>query len=156
MKTPKERFEKKYIPVPESGCWLWTEGISKDGYGKFSIKYKDMRAHRFAWELYRWPIPKDMCVLHKCDVKTCVNPDHLFIGTYGDNNRDRAIKGRSRNQNGELNNCAKLSSDEVDSIRILYATTLYTHKSIAKMYNVTRENVRDIINGKIWKHTYAN
>ena len=90
-----ERFEKHFMPEPNSGCWLWfgaLDGYKK--YGCFRVGKKNLRAHRVSWELYRGSIPKGMQVLHKCDVPPCVNPDHLWIGTQRDNVNDMIRKGR--------------------------------------------------------------
>jgi len=81
-------------------CWLWLAcrtGNSK--YGQFSggalvTGHKIITAHRFSWWLHFGPVPNDMQVLHRCDVKTCVNPAHLFLGTQRDNMRDMVAKGR--------------------------------------------------------------
>jgi hypothetical protein len=89
------RFEAKFIPEPNSGCWLWTGGTSGYGYGHFSLPVRGCRtAHRAAWTLYRGQIPAGLHVLHKCDVRCCVNPSHLFLGTHSDNMRDMVRKGR--------------------------------------------------------------
>ena len=97
-KTPglKERFESKYLPVPETGCWLWEGTYLDKGYGCFSINNKSKRAHRVSWELYRGGIPKGLHVLHHCDTPECVNPNHLFLGTNQDNVNDATKKRRHK------------------------------------------------------------
>ena len=93
----KERFDRKYEAVTESDCWLWTSSIDLKGYGQFMIEPGQLpRAHRFSWELHRGS-PGRFCVLHKCDVRSCVNPNHLFLGTIDDNNKDMGRKQRARN-----------------------------------------------------------
>jgi hypothetical protein len=94
-KTPKQRFEEKFIPVPESGCWLWTAGLGVGGYGQFYLEWPTP-AHRASYMLYKGEIPEGMYILHKCDVKCCVNPDHLFVGTHSDNMKDYADKRKKR------------------------------------------------------------
>ena len=90
-----ERFHSKYAPVPFSGCWVWMGALSGKGYGKLMLKEHRLEsAHRLSWLLHRGPIPDGLHVLHRCDVRTCVNPDHLFLGTNLDNIRDRIAKGR--------------------------------------------------------------
>jgi hypothetical protein len=91
----KIRFESKVFKLPESGCHLWTASLFDAGYGKFYVeKNKPVLAHRFSFILEHGSIPKGMCICHRCDVRSCVNPVHLFLGTIGDNNADRDNKGR--------------------------------------------------------------
>lgn len=85
----KERFEKKF-KKSESGCWLWFGVINYQGYGKYCGK----SSHRISWELYRGKIPLGMCICHHCDVRNCVNPEHLFLGLPRDNVLDAWAKGR--------------------------------------------------------------
>lgn len=78
-------------------CWNWT-GLKtvKGGYGKFSVGSREVRSHVMSYALEYGSVPKGMCVLHKCDNVTCVRPDHLFLGTEADNNRDSMMKGHKR------------------------------------------------------------
>lgn len=98
-KTILERFEAKYEPVTESGCWLWTGAIwMQDRYGAFWIdeSYGSMQgAHRAAVILYKGKtLTHDDHVCHKCDVTLCVNPDHLFVSNHSGNMQDRGKKRR--------------------------------------------------------------
>jgi hypothetical protein len=77
------------------GCWLWRAQIAC-GYGRFRSDQGNMQAHRFAWIITNGPIPDGLWVLHKCDVKICVNPEHLFLGTHEDNMADMVQKGRQK------------------------------------------------------------
>jgi len=97
-KTDLERFEEKYIPEPNSGCWLWTAACGQPRSGgprtQFQINGRVNVAARAAWILYRGSEPGPVDVCHKCDVSLCVNPDHLFLGTRSDSNNDCVAKER--------------------------------------------------------------
>lgn len=108
------RFMDKVIPVPEAGCWLWAGSTTKAGYGRFQVGRRPREAHRVSWELFVGDIG-NYHVLHKCDVRSCVNPSHLFLGTHEDNMLDMAAKGRC--VSGERHPKAKLKSQDVAEIR---------------------------------------
>lgn len=80
-----QRFEEKYIPEPNSGCWLWTGTVTYNGYGIFEVNGKKIRAHRFSYELHKGPIPDGLTIDHLCRVRCCVNPDHLEAVTMREN-----------------------------------------------------------------------
>lgn len=96
----KERFFKKVVLSKETTCWTWVGSIQKpSGYGKIHHRSKSMMlAHRMSWQIHFGAIPENKCVLHSCDNRSCVNPKHLFIGSYGDNANDMVSKGRHGGQ----------------------------------------------------------
>jgi len=97
IKNIKEHIENQ-IEINDFNCWLWTGHTDKDGYGNITIKRKSKRTHRVYWEIINGPIPKGMWVLHTCDVPSCINLNHLFLGTHTDNMRDKVKKGRDFNK----------------------------------------------------------
>lgn len=79
----KNNFDELYT-VDSNECWKWNRYIHWTGYGHKCVCYRIMMAHRLAWELFKGPIPKGMIILHACKIRDCVNPDHLYMGTYAD------------------------------------------------------------------------
>lgn len=97
VKTLKDRLIEKIKINPENGCWEWQAAMMQSGYGKISIRRSvHTGAHRASYTVFNGEIPDGMVICHKCDNKKCINPDHLFIGTYLDNSKDAQSKGRVR------------------------------------------------------------
>jgi hypothetical protein len=94
MKELQEKILRMSIPVTESGCWLWTGAISKNGYGNLGWQGKTLRASRAAYTAFVGEIKNDFQINHKCDVRSCVNPDHLYAGTHHQNVEDMVERGR--------------------------------------------------------------
>ena len=143
-----DRFWKK---VDTSGdCWEWTAAKDPAGYGRFAINGENGRAHRISWELSVGPIPTKMCICHACDNPGCVNPDHLFLGTYSDNMKDMWGKGRHTVvvQAGRKNNNAKLADEDVRLIRKMRGP----QREIAKQFGISQATVSLIKTGKAWRH----
>lgn len=156
-KSPLERFEEKYCPEPNTGCWIWTGERSPYGYGLLSLKteknkYKSIKAHRFSYETYKGKIPPNYLVCHKCDNPPCVNPEHLFIGTYLDNNRDKIKKNRHNMPKGSAHNRAILTENDVLKIRSEYKKTYGFCSKMAKIYCVDRDTIWNVVNNRTWKH----
>lgn len=93
------RFWSKVDRRESADCWNWTGGKNGGGYGSLTVKGEHVLAHRFAWEITHSPIPDRLLCLHKCDRPPCVNPNHLYIGTHGDNMRDKMERYRKPDEN---------------------------------------------------------
>jgi predicted XRE-type DNA-binding protein len=130
-------------------CWEWI-GVKQFGYGIFSINGINAKAHRYSWELAHGPIPKGIFACHKCDNRSCVNPNHLFMGTPADNLQDMAQKQRSLL--GERNHKARLTAAQVQEIRNLYAAGNLSQTKIAEQYGVNQTQVSRIILRRQWHH----
>lgn len=135
-----------------SGCWLWGGNLDGDGYGRIYHKTNDgfRLAHRYSYFLHRGEHPKNKCVLHSCDNRICVNPDHLFLGTNQENTADRYIKGRSAK--GSNHGMASLTEDQVLKILELYSTNKFGRCKLQRMFNVSSNAIYGIVTGKTWKH----
>jgi hypothetical protein len=149
MEAP-ERILENSVPVTESGCWIWLGNCRTDGYGRLRFNNKTYTAHRFSYRAFVGEIPNALHVLHKCDVRGCVNPDHLFLGTNVDNIKDRSAKGRSAK--GDRSPQAKLCRSQVLEIRKAYSAGNVTQKDIANAYGVSRSLVSAIVRREVWDH----
>jgi hypothetical protein len=138
----KSRFMDKFIPEPNSGCWLWTGSIAKNGYGKIQGDRRSgsLLAHRYSFKKFVFD-PGKMHVLHKCDNRCCVNPDHLFLGNRKDNMSDCAKKLRMANR--------KLSCEAVEDIK----TKRMSQRSFGAVYGVSQTLVSRIQRGINWSWT---
>ena len=145
------RFWAKVRKSPQ--CWEWQAVKSSSGHGMFWLDGKMRLAHRVSWEMSKSAIPPGLCVLHRCDNPPCVNPAHLFLGTVGDNNADRASKGRTRNggRQGVKNQMAKLNPRKVRQIRNHLARGT-PQRAIAKLFGVRQGVVCGINLRKYWGH----
>lgn len=148
----QERFFAKINRHPETGCWEWTAGLDRDGYGVFKLGGKKKGAHRVSWEHFNGEIPDDIMVLHKCDNRKCANPEHLYLGDNRRNMYDAIRRRRTVDNSGEANGRAKLTEDMVRDIRRVCADGTMTQQEVAKKYNLNKEHVSAIILRKIWRH----
>lgn len=151
----EERFWKKVDVngpcVLDTACWLWTGCTNKAGYGSIGLGGKgagNRNVNRVSWELHFGEIPKGFFVCQKCDNPSCVNPEHLFLGTPKDNMVDMISKGRKRSALGSDSSNSKLIEDQV--LQIFSDERPY--KEIAKEFSITREQVSSIKHKKDWKH----
>lgn len=95
----RTRLIKMHMPEPNTGCWLFMGYVDNLGYGIIAeIKRKRIKAHRVSYAVFKCEIPGGMDVMHSCDVRCCINPEHLSLGTHQDNMTDMARKGRSNSR----------------------------------------------------------
>jgi HNH endonuclease len=130
-------------------CWLWTGGRG-NGYGIIWWKGRQENAHRIAWILTVGPIPPGQHVLHRCDVKTCCRPSHLFLGSQGDNMRDFTRKGLR--QKGEQHHRAKLTAAQVIEIRRRHTEEQASVRQLGAEFAMSRTHIREIIQRRRWAH----
>jgi HNH endonuclease len=141
-----DRFWSKVVCVLATRCWSWTGALDKAGYGRVrqisdNRKGTATAAPRVAWELTHGPITGGLFVCHRCDNPTCVNPEHLFLGTDADNMRDMARKGRKRQ--------AKITAKQVAAIRRL-AEQGESARTLAVRFGLTPSHVRRIVTRRVW------
>jgi hypothetical protein len=151
--TVREKFLAKVCPDAASGCWLWHGLVRPDGYGDAHFEKKRQRAHRVAWKLFRGEIGPGLVVCHKCDVRACVNPEHLFLGTIADNVEDMNEKGRC--PRGENHGSAKLTADQVIRIKAMLAEDRLYIIEIALEFGVSPTAIHAIKSGRTWRHVKA-
>jgi hypothetical protein len=146
------RFWQQVICQRDTGCWLWT-GVLTYGYGALNVHGRRTLAHRFSYELAHGPIPDGIFVCHNCpggDVKRCVNPAHLWLGSHADNMADASRKGQ--NAHGERNGAARLTDAQVLDIRQRYVPHQVTKRMLAQEHGVSIGLINRIVTGRIWTH----
>jgi hypothetical protein len=131
-----------YVKITSS-CWFWIGTKNRRGYGKMCFQGNTTTpAHRVSYQLFKGKIEGNLLVCHTCDVPSCVNPDHLWLGTTQDNKKDQIIKGRIGK---------KLNEKDVLEIRKLYDNSIGSN-TIAKLFNVTCGTISSIVKRRVWKH----
>lgn len=142
----EERLMKDTIKTET--CWLFNGCKDSSGYGQIRINGKKKLTHRLSYELYKNNIPIGMLVCHTCDVRNCINPEHLWTGTIEDNNKDRDDKNRGYNRHGENHPRHKLNLKQIEEIRnedkLIYA-------KIAIKYGVSRSMIAKIKQNVNWR-----
>lgn len=121
------------------GCWLWSKSTTAAGYGRVGLGRRGHTgyAHRASYECAFGPIPPDAVICHRCDTPACVNPDHLFVGSQGDNVRDAWRKGRMQIPPG------KLSVAQVEAIKVAAGRGERT-KDLAEQFGVSMPTISRI------------
>lgn len=149
--TLPERFWAKVARRGQNECWLWTGHRNPFGYGRIGTDGTVALAHRASWELHNGPIPDGLCVLHRCDNPSCVNPKHLFLGTREENNLDRVAKGRSADTRGEGHPNARLTNASVSEARALHLDG-WSATSLSRRYGVHLSTICLVLKRKTWSH----
>lgn len=145
-----ECFDKN---LSDSECWNWPYTKFKDGYGQIRINKKIHLVHRVVYEHYFGEIPDGLIVCHRCDNPSCGNPNHLFLGTYEDNNKDRHNKNRdSHHVQNRAENCGTsvLTWEKVREIRSLQGEK--GGNEVAEMFGVARSTVYSIWRKYTWRY----
>lgn len=143
-----KRFWQK---VDKSGdCWAWRGCVTKNGYGQFMFHGRPIGAYRFSWMLHYGKIPAKMCVCHKCDNPICVRPGHLFLGTQAENLKDASRKGRMNKPRGQDSWAAKLTNEDVLTIRALQGKI--SAIELGKRFHCDRSHIHRIQKRIYWKY----
>ena len=136
-------------PDMNSGCWLWSGYIARDGYGRLKTGGKVTRVHRLSWALHNGPVPDGFFICHRCDTPACANPAHLFLGTTEDNMADMRAKGRQAR--GEKNGRSKLSTEDVRTIRQLCFDGARQY-DVSQQFGIDQSMVSLIAQRRKWAH----
>lgn len=137
MKTVKERLMSKVVE-DNNGCWLFTGTDNGTGYGRFKVNGIRKLTHRVSYELHVGLIPIGLFVLHKCDVRNCINPEHLFLGTHQDNADDKMAKGR------HVPKTIHKSTLAITSEALKMLKSGITQTKVAYLLGVGRKTIRNI------------
>jgi len=165
-------------------CWLFTGYLTPAGYGRFSIAGVQQQAHRVAYMFTHGPIPEGMVICHRCDVRHCVNPSHIFLGTHADNVADMDAKGRRQPARGDRNGArlhpetrlrgdknpmrahpelvprgekhgmAKLTDEQVCQIRDRYGCKEMSARALGPLYGVSKTTILRAVHGHSWQHVH--
>lgn len=137
-----ERFSRKFAKA-SNGCWIWTAAVCRAGYGHMRVAGVLVGAHRLAYEHWVSPIPAGhgyhgTCVCHRCDTPSCVNPDHLFLGTMKDNNVDKSKKKRGNAPRNERHGKVRTSDAVVAEIRESYHSGKENQMQLSRRFGVSQ------------------
>lgn len=146
------RFWAKTSPEPNTGCLLWTGSLHRLGYGEFRVGDVVLGAHRVAFLLACAALPPGYEAAHRCDVRWCVEPRHLYRATHAENLRDCAQRERGREARGEANSAARLTEGQVRELRALHRTSRVGTAELAAQFGISKAHVRAIVSGSRWTH----
>ena len=149
----KARLLASLIEDKETGCWNWVRSKNLGGYGIMRAvpvdgKNRMYMVHRVSYALFVDDIPENMCICHRCDNRSCANPEHLFLGTLNDNIQDRKNKDRSARMFGESNPFSKYDENTVRIIR----ASKKSGTDLGKELGIPRETIYNIRKYRSWKH----
>lgn len=135
-----ERLEGLSIPEPNSGCWIWLGNIysERKPYGRIDVGGRTQQAHRVSYETYMGRIPKGLQIRHNCDNPSCINPDHMTVGTSQQNVEDRDLRGRTRQGVKHAN--SKFSESDIREIR----ASSENNYALGRRYGVAESTIRHI------------
>jgi len=139
-------FKKKLSPIKDNGCIEWIGTFWHTGYGRFNFKDKSWKAHRLSWIFSGRELADNECLLHICDNRKCVNPEHLFTGTRAENNKDKTKKNRQAK--GESIGHNKLTRDDVLEIR----NSCEDSNILATKYNISSGHINKVRGERVWTH----
>ena len=151
----EERFWSRVDKRGADECWVWRGNTNGRGYGVITFGGRRIGTHRLSWIFAHGPIPDGLCVMHKCDNRPCVNPNHIILGTLSENTKDMWRKGRQSKghkfppRHGELCGHAKLTTERVREIR---ARPDLGDVYFADQYGVSTSTIRAVRTGQNWAH----
>lgn len=147
------RFNRKLIvyEVDENGCYICTSHARNNGYPLIWINKRKVRLHRFVYEQMFGEIPEGHVIRHKCDVRACINPEHLESGTQKQNVYDAINRGRAKLL-GEENPHSKLNAEQVKEIKMAFKENKLSNYKLAAKYGVSNMAIRKIRKGDMWSH----
>lgn len=157
MAIPERIFQRvgASYDVDDNGCWVWAKSKDKDGYGvlyaRENGKFSKFLAHRISYMLHVGDIPAGYLVCHTCDNPSCINPDHLFLGTHADNHKDRNQK--ERQSKGEEHGRAKLTEVDVLEMYRLHHDGVSAYR-LSLMFGISSTQAWEIVNGKAWVYLF--